>query len=86
MTGRLLPHAVDADVAGLDQRSGAGAGFYDPRMPQPFVETLALQANTDRKAYRVRGMIQRVDSYAKDIVAEIAACTALYMDACSGDR
>jgi len=44
MTGRLLPHAVDADMAGLDQRSGAGAGFDDPGMPQPFVETLALQA------------------------------------------
>ena len=43
VTGRLLAHAVDADMAGFDERSGTGAGFYDPRMPQPFVETLALQ-------------------------------------------
>jgi hypothetical protein len=30
-------------VTGLDQRGRAGAGFDDPRMPQPFIETLALQ-------------------------------------------
>src|SRR5258708_16429583 len=41
---RLLPHAVDADMAGFDQRRGAGAGLHDPRMPQPFVEALAIQA------------------------------------------
>lgn len=44
MTGRLLSRPVDADVAGLDQRSGAAARPDHPRMPQPFVEPLALQA------------------------------------------
>ena len=44
MARRLLAHAVDADMAGLDQRGGAGAGLHHPRMPQPFIETLALQA------------------------------------------
>jgi hypothetical protein len=44
MTRRLLSRPVDADVAGLDQRSGAAAGPDHPRVPQPFVETLALQA------------------------------------------
>ena len=39
----LLADAIDADMTGLDQRSRAGAGFDHPRMPQPFVETLALQ-------------------------------------------
>jgi len=43
VTGRLLAHAVDADMAGFDQRSSTAAGFHDPRMPQPLVETLALQ-------------------------------------------
>jgi hypothetical protein len=33
-------------MTGLDQRGGAGAGFYHPRVPQPFVETLALQTPT----------------------------------------
>src|SRR6202790_2567869 len=41
---RLLAHAIDADMAGLDQRGSAGAGLHHPRVPQPFVETLALQA------------------------------------------
>jgi hypothetical protein len=31
-------------MAGFDQGCGAGAGFDDPRMPQPFVEALAIQA------------------------------------------
>jgi hypothetical protein len=31
-------------MAGLDQRGSAGAGLHNPRMPQPFIETLALQA------------------------------------------
>ncbi len=43
MARRLLAHAVDADMAGLDQRGSAGAGFHHPRMPQPFIETLTLQ-------------------------------------------
>jgi hypothetical protein len=30
-------------VSRLDQRSGAVPGSHHPRMPQPFVETLALQ-------------------------------------------
>ena len=44
VAARLLAHAVDADMAGLNQRGSAGAGFDHPRVPQPFVETLALQA------------------------------------------
>ena len=44
MAGRLFAFAIDADMTGLDQRDRAGAGFDHPRMPQPFVETLALQA------------------------------------------
>ncbi len=43
MARRPLASAVDADVSGFDQCGGAGAGFHHPRMPQPFVETLALQ-------------------------------------------
>ena len=43
MTGRLLAHAVDADMAGFDERSSTGAGLHDPRMPQPLIQTLALQ-------------------------------------------
>src|SRR5260370_19915338 len=43
MAGSLLAHAIDADMAGLDQRGGAGAGLHHPCMPQPFIETLALQ-------------------------------------------
>jgi hypothetical protein len=31
-------------MAGLDQRGGAGAGLHHPGVPQPFIETLALQA------------------------------------------
>src|SRR5579863_8223521 len=42
MSGRGLAHAVDADMAGFDQRSSAGAGLHQTRMPQPFVETLAI--------------------------------------------
>ena len=49
MAGRLLAHAVDADMAGLDQRGGAGAGLHHPRMPQPFIETLALQATPSER-------------------------------------
>jgi hypothetical protein len=45
---RGLPRPVDADMAGLDQRSGTAAGLDHPRMPQPFVETLALQVDTPR--------------------------------------
>ena len=43
VTGGLLANAIDADMAGFDERSSTGAGLDDPRMPQPFVETLALQ-------------------------------------------
>jgi hypothetical protein len=35
-------------MAGLDQRGRAGAGFHDPCVPQPFIETLALQATPIR--------------------------------------
>src|SRR5258708_33490505 len=41
---RLFAHAIDADMTGLDQRRGAGARLHHPRVPQPFIETLALQA------------------------------------------
>lgn len=43
VAGCGFPHTVDADVAGLDQRGGAGAGLHDPRMPQPLVEPLAVR-------------------------------------------
>src|SRR5258708_4448333 len=31
-------------MTGFDQRGGAGSGFHDPRMPQPLLEPLAIQA------------------------------------------
>jgi len=33
MAGRLLAGSVDAHMPGLDQRSGAGAGLHDSRVP-----------------------------------------------------
>ena len=44
MARRRLAGAVDANMAGLDQRSRAAAGFYHPRVPQPFIKTLAFQS------------------------------------------
>jgi hypothetical protein len=41
-------------MAGLDQRRSAGAGLHYPRVPQPFIETLALQATP------IRGQTGRV--------------------------
>jgi hypothetical protein len=35
-------------MAGFDQRGRTGASLHDPRMPQPFIETLALQATPIR--------------------------------------
>jgi hypothetical protein len=35
-------------MAGLDQRGRAGAGLHHPRVPQPFIETLAFQATPIR--------------------------------------
>jgi hypothetical protein len=49
MARRLLAHAIDADVAGLDQRGRAGAGLHHPRVPQPLIETLTLQATPIRE-------------------------------------
>jgi hypothetical protein len=46
MSGRFLALAIDADMAAFDQRSGTGAGFHNPRMPQPFIETLAFQSGS----------------------------------------
>ena len=43
MSRRLFAHAVDADVAGFDERGSGGAGLHHPRVPQPFIETLPLQ-------------------------------------------
>lgn len=51
MPRRFLARTVDADMAGLDQRRSTGAGFDDPRMPQPFIETLALQ-NTPTQSHQ----------------------------------
>src|ERR1700737_4784698 len=48
MARRRLAHAIDADMAGLDQRGRAAAGFDHPRVPQPFIETLALQTTPFR--------------------------------------
>jgi hypothetical protein len=33
MARRPLADAIDADMSGLDQRGGTGAGFHHPRMP-----------------------------------------------------
>ena len=43
MSRRGLAHAVDADMAFLDELRGAGAGFDHPRMPQELVEALPIQ-------------------------------------------
>jgi hypothetical protein len=43
VTGRLFAHTVDADMTCFDERSRTGAGLHNPRMPQPLIETLALQ-------------------------------------------
>jgi hypothetical protein len=56
MTWSRLAHAIDPDMAGLDEHSGAGAGFDHPRMPQPFVETLALQTPPNSTARTTRSM------------------------------
>jgi hypothetical protein len=44
MAWRLLARAIEPDMTSLDQSSRAGPGFDHARMPQPFVETLTLQA------------------------------------------
>ena len=63
MAGRLFARAIDSDMTGLDQRGRAGAGFDHPRMPQPFVETLALQATPLREiAGKVARKIERVSA------------------------
>jgi hypothetical protein len=41
-------------MTGLDQRHGAGAGLHHPRVPQPFIETLALQATPLRNGSTAR--------------------------------
>ena len=51
MAGRRLAHTIDADMACLDQRGGAGAGFDHPRVPQPFIETLSLQRSGPDRAF-----------------------------------
>ena len=43
VAGRLFAHAIDANTAGLHQSGRTAAGFHHPRVPQPFIETLALQ-------------------------------------------
>src|SRR4030088_2888874 len=48
MARRHFARAIDADMARLDQRGRAGAGLHHPRVPQPFIETLALQTTPIR--------------------------------------
>src|SRR3954453_11488361 len=56
MARRLLAYTIDPNMTGLDQRGRAGAGFYDPGVPQPFIETLAFQTTPLRAALtRSRG-------------------------------
>ena len=43
VAGRGLAHAIDADVPRLDESGSTGAGFDDPRVPQPFIEALAVR-------------------------------------------
>jgi len=33
MAGSRFTHAIDADMASLDQRGSTGAGFHHPRVP-----------------------------------------------------
>src|SRR3982751_4605640 len=56
MARRLLAYTIDPNMTSLDQRGRAGAGFYDPGVPQPFIETLAFQTTPLRAALpRSRG-------------------------------
>ena len=43
MPRRFLAHAIDADMAAGDELSRSSARLHHPRMPQPFIETLAIQ-------------------------------------------
>ena len=43
MPRRLLANAVDADMTAFNQCGRTGAGLHHPRVPQPFIEPLALQ-------------------------------------------
>src|SRR5579872_1510920 len=49
VTRRRLAHPVDAHVTGFHERGRAGAGLDQARVPQPFVETLALHATPTRE-------------------------------------
>ena len=74
VAGRLLAHAVDADMAGLDQGSGAAAGLHHPRMPQPFIETLALQA-TPLRSHPVLRLAERECRKASSSLRPAASCS-----------
>src|ERR1700723_2142912 len=69
VTGRGLAHAVDAHVARPYERGGTGSGFHQPRMPQPFVETLALHATPRREGI---DLFPRVFFNAKTLLYSIA--------------
>jgi hypothetical protein len=49
VTGRGLADAIDADMASLHQSCSTAASFDHPRVPQPFIETLALQGSVPRR-------------------------------------
>ena len=45
MARRVGPHTVDPHMAGGDQGGGGNARTYHPRVPKPFVDTLATLAH-----------------------------------------
>jgi hypothetical protein len=49
VAGRGLAHTIDADMASLHQSRSTAASFDHPRVPQPFIETLALQGSVPRR-------------------------------------
>jgi len=53
MAGRLLAHAIDADVAGLDQRGSAGAAFTTARATTTYRDAGA-PSNTNSRTDRTR--------------------------------
>jgi hypothetical protein len=49
VAGRGLADAIDANTASLHQSCSTAASFDHPRVPQPFIETLALQGSVPRR-------------------------------------
>jgi hypothetical protein len=56
-------------MAGLDQRGSAGAGLHHPRVPQPLIETLALQATPIREQTG-RAILSSITQQTKSFIRE----------------